>query len=204
MRSDWSVGAYSVTSTWPLDSWASGNTVARQLCIFYMCAVWLYLRSTCMCVQICFFISRWCYFINISINSFLTLPDMHPPLMRPQDIWVAVVNRGVLMCTMYPSSVGYVRDILFIQIIFISFRLFSFLVSPKVEILYFLISAFTRSNSAIWSIFDCFISSYFTFIRDNSSCYWSTCLVNKLVSFCCIWKLFWESSNIYLPSRLGL
>ena len=36
-----------------------------------MCAVWSYLDSTCVCVQICVSISRRCYFIKRSQNNIL-------------------------------------------------------------------------------------------------------------------------------------
>ena len=42
---------------------------------FFMCAVWPYLQSTCMCVQVCTFISRRCYFIEMSPINILPLPD---------------------------------------------------------------------------------------------------------------------------------
>ena len=41
------------------------------LYLFYMCAVWSFLPSMCVCIQICIFISRGCHFIETSLNNFL-------------------------------------------------------------------------------------------------------------------------------------
>ena len=161
-----------------------------------MCTVWPCLYSTCVFIQIYIFICWWCYFIEMSPNNILPLPYMPPPFMRPQDVRVMVVYRGVLMvCTTYSASVGYFSVILVILFLFLSICFFFPGFHQKS-----LCSTFTLSNSAIWSIFDSYISSYFTFIWDNS-CNWSTFLVNLLVSFCCIWKLFWNSFNIKLTNE---
>ena len=69
-------GAYGVTSTglWAKTTNTCVLLLDRHLRIFYMCAVCPYLHSTCVCVQICIFISRQCYFIETSPNDILPLP----------------------------------------------------------------------------------------------------------------------------------
>ena len=57
------------TSTQQLDSGiTTGTTTAIDRClrVFYMNAVWPYFLSTCVCMQICIFISRRCYFKETS------------------------------------------------------------------------------------------------------------------------------------------
>ena len=57
-----------------VSTWYYYYCYCSRLCIFYMFAAWLYLHSTCMCVQICIFISRRCYFNETSPNNILLQP----------------------------------------------------------------------------------------------------------------------------------
>ena len=66
-------GVHLATGLWTsLGTTTTG--IGHHLCIFYMCAVWPYLYSMYICVQICIFISRQCYFIKTSLNDILPLP----------------------------------------------------------------------------------------------------------------------------------
>ena len=91
--------------------------------------------------------------------------------------------------------------ILFIQLLHFFPSVFFFLSWFQQKLRYFWCSAFTWSNSTIRSIFDCFFSSYFALIWDNSSGNWPTCFINLSVLSCCIWKLLWNSSNIKLTNE---
>ena len=63
--SDLSVGSMYAT----VSSRDFSTVIDRCLYLFCMCAVWLYLQSTCVWVQICIFMSRGCYFIKTSRNN---------------------------------------------------------------------------------------------------------------------------------------
>ena len=131
--------------------------------IYSICVLYGYIYIAC--VQICIFISWRCHFIGRSPINILPLPYVPPSFMGSQNIQVVIVYRDVLMvCATYPTSVGYFSVILFIHFLFLFHLFFSFPGFNKSQDNSSLYSAFTRSSSAIRSIFECFISSYFSFI----------------------------------------
>ena len=65
-------GVHFITGLW---TFSTGTTaIGRRLCIFSTCAVWLYLHSTCLCAQICIFISQRNYLIETSPNNIRPQP----------------------------------------------------------------------------------------------------------------------------------